>query len=218
MQTHSLTDNNIQQLHKSNWCLLFGTETKSAIVCVSQVNWLGLIWSSPSSWECWPPRTEGRQLQLPKQYSLLEQDVRVNPHRVRDHHAKHLVTFIMDHYGIASKTKNIVEHITSYFNHQILETLTDDLKSTGLMGLMRKPHEMALLKAQGMQLQIKRITNETMVFKRGLTRANVQQLTYGDCIKWSKALQVSTKKNKPEMVAELKNLFDGRPANHHINP
>ena len=122
------------------------------------------------------------------------------------------------HYGIASTTENIAEHITFYFNQQHLEALTDDPKSTGLMGLMRKPHGTALLKAQGTQLQINRITNETMVVKRGLTRANSQQLTYGDCIKWCKALRVPTKKNKPEMVAEQKNLFDGRPANHHINP
>ena len=108
--------------------------------------------------------------------------------------------------------------VAAYFNQAHVKAFNDKPNSTGLMGLMRQPHATALLKAKGIQLQINRLTNASEAVKRGLTKQKVPQLTYKDCIKWCKALGVPTKKTKPEMVADLEKLFDGKPANHHINP
>ena len=123
-----------------------------------------------------------------------------------------------EHYGLESRTDNVAEHVAAYFNQAHVKAFNDKPNSTGLMGLMRQPHATALLKAKGIQLQINRLTNAPEAVKRGLTKHKVPQLTYKDCIKWCKALGVPTKKTKPEMVADLEKLFDGKPANHHINP
>ena len=121
------------------------------------------------------------------------------------------------HYGAESPTHEIAEHIAAHFNQRHVRILKTKPDSTGLMGFMRKSHALALLRSKGIQLQTNRLTNATQIVKRGLTKSKVQGLTYSDCIKWCKALKLPTKKTEPEMVSELQKLFDGKPANHHIN-